>query len=203
MSFVDTPVYGSFRTNIDRANALIRIFERGRKVGRPRKEDTQLTRSSLVFSVGAIDAYLHDLVVTVVGAHVPQSEELDRVLREMDSHDLVQNMARAPSHSAAQARFRAKLDDYFDDKSFMGVPGLLRAMRLVGCPVTTDDLAREVDRPKFASEYGRYTDLRHRIIHRGENVKVTKHMARDCAELIWNLVGAVDDLVADEHYDTG
>jgi hypothetical protein len=66
-----TAAWMAFAENLGRAEALLRIFERGRKRGRPRKEDTQLTRSSVVFSIGALDAYLHDLVLEVVAREVP------------------------------------------------------------------------------------------------------------------------------------
>jgi hypothetical protein len=197
---VDTPAYKSFTANIDRAKALIRIFERGRSRGRPRKEDTQLTRSSLVFSIGALDAYLHDLVLEVVGSFVPESDELDQAVKGMNPQALVQNMARAQTHEQAQERFRRRLDEHFDDASFMGVRGLQRAMTLVGCPMDLDQLAVKLGRPQFKQELGKYTDERHRIIHRGQNVKVTKERAEDCVDLVWNIVGNVDDEVAAKFY---
>ena len=197
---MDTPVYQSFTANIDRAKALIRIFDRGRSRGRPRKEDTQLTRSALVFTIGALDAYLHDLVLEVAGKFVPESDELDRAVKAMDPQDLVQNLARAKTHDQVQERFRRRLDEHFDDASFMGVKGLQRALKLVGCPMGLDELSVNLGRPKFKQELGRYTDQRHRIIHRGENVRVKKEQADDCVDLVWNIVGNVDDAVASKYY---
>jgi hypothetical protein len=195
---VATPVYPSFETNINRAEALIRIFARGRKRGRPRLEDTQLTRSSLVFSVGALDAYLHDLVLEVVANHVPHSEDLDRTIKEMEPHNMVQTMIRAASHDAAREHFRTRLDEHFDDKSFMDVAGLQRALRLTGCHSTLDvqELPTRTGRATLAEDLGRHTDRRHRIIHRGENVVVKKEMAEDCAVLVRLIVRAVDDEVS-------
>jgi hypothetical protein len=85
----------------------------------------------------------------------------------------------------------------------MDVHGLQRALKLVGCPLGVDDLAKALHRPDLAAELGRYTDIRHRVIHRGENVRVTKEMASDCAELVWYLVGAIDDAVAAKYYADG
>lgn len=197
---MDTPVYASFVANHNRATALIRIFTRGRRRGRPRKEDVQLTRSSLVFSIGALDAYLHDLVLEVVGTFVPHSDELDQAIRKMDPHNLVQNMARAASHVQVQERFRRRLDEHFDDASFMDIRGLQRAMTLVGCPLSMPELAAKMGRQETAQDLGRYTDQRHRIVHRGEDVAVTKEKAEDCADLVWNIVGNVDDEVASKYY---
>jgi hypothetical protein len=197
---VDTPVYQSFTANIDRSQALIRIFERGRSRGRPRKEDTQLTRSSLVFSIGALDAYLHDLVLDVVGKFVPESDELDRAIKEMDPRSLVQNLARAQTRDQVQERFRRRLDEHFDDVSFMDVKGLQRAMGLVGCPIDLDELAVKLGRPKFKQDLGRYTDQRHRIIHRGENIRIKKEHAEDCVSLVWHIVVNLDAQIASKYY---
>lgn len=199
---MQTDDHGAFMKNIDRAEALIRIFERGRSRGRPSAEDTQLTRSSLVFSIGALDAYLHDVVLSVVAQFVPQSDELDRVVREMQPHDLVQTMARATDHADARGRFRKRLDQYFDDKSFMDVHGLTRALRLVGCGLSTGDVASRAGRANLAADLGRYTDMRHRIVHRGKNVRVTKDMAWDCARLVRAIVDTVDQAILDEHHAT-
>jgi hypothetical protein len=192
-----TPGLNAFEKNIDRAEALIRIFERGRKRGRPRTEDTQLTRSSLVFSIGALDAYLHDQVLEVVGQFVPQSEDLDKALKAMAPHDLVQSMARAEDHAEVRKRFRAKLDEHFDDASFMGVHGLFRAIRLMGCAsrLEEEQLKAVTGRPALLRDLGRYTEERHRIIHRGENVRVKKEKAKDCAELVRALASEIDQEV--------
>lgn len=195
-----TDDHAAFEKNADRAEALIRIFERGRSRGRPKAEDTQLTRSSLVFSIGALDAYLHDVVLSVVAEFVPQSDELDRVVKEMQPHDLVQAMARASSHDDARERFRNHLDEYFDDKSFMDVHGLSRALRLVGCGLNVGDVTAKAGRVRLAADLGRYTDMRHRIVHRGENVRVTKDMAWDCAALVRAIVATVDQAIVDKYH---
>jgi hypothetical protein len=60
MPVVHTQAWMAFVVNIDRARGLIRVFERARQRGRPRKDDTELPLSSIVYSSGALDAYLHD-----------------------------------------------------------------------------------------------------------------------------------------------
>jgi hypothetical protein len=192
---VITEAHFAFYENMERAEALLRIFERGRKRGRPRKEDTQLPRSSVVFSIGALDAYLHDLVLEIVAREVPPSDDLDAVLKGIAPHDLVQRMARADDLGAAREVLRDALDKHFDDKSFMDVSGLLRALRLVGCRMTTEELAAEAGEPELAAKLGRYTDIRHGIIHRGERVDVHKAKAWECAELVRSIVRVVDDAV--------
>lgn len=196
-----SPDYEAFEANIDRARALIRIFERGRSRGRPKAEDTQLTRSSLVFSIGALDAYLHDLVLTVVSEFVPPSDALDDTIKAMRPHKLVQTMAKAKSAPKARAKLRESLDEHFDDKSFMDVGGLQRALNLIGCEhIKPADLAQITGRSDLAAKLGQYTDTRHRIVHRGENARVTKEMAQDCADLVTAIVSAVDNEVVSRYH---
>lgn len=198
-----TPDYPAFEVNINRAEALIRVFERGRRRGRPLREDTELNRSALVFAIGALDAYLHDLVLRVVADFVPNNDAVLRTLKDMQPHEMVASMARAASLDDARSHLRAKLDKHFDDKSFMDVAGLQRALKLIGCAnLDADELARRTQRADIAEALGRYTDMRHRIVHRGEIVRVLKANATDCASVVTLVARAVDDEVASKYYAT-
>ena len=198
-----TDAYAAFEKNINRAEALIRVFERGRTAGRPLTEDTTLPRASVVFSIGALDAYLHDLVLEVVGEFVPQSPTLANALKDMQPQNLVQTMARAATIEDARDSFRKTLDEHFDDKSFMDVSGLLRACNLVGCNTTVAQLAIDTNRPDLGTELGTYTNVRHRMLHRGENPKVLKDNAKKCAAMVRDIVNAVEAKVIAKHYGGG
>jgi len=47
-----------FEANLERSRAFLRIFDQDRKVGQPTNDEKELLRGSLVFAVGALDAYL-------------------------------------------------------------------------------------------------------------------------------------------------
>jgi hypothetical protein len=190
-----TEAWMAFVVNIDRARGLIRVFERARERGRPRKDDTELPLSSIVYSIGALDAYLHDLVLSVVTDHVPQSEELVRALKRLDAEGLVLSMARARNVSGSRAAFKQALDDYFDDRSFMGIAGVLRALRLVGCPRTAEELAEATGHERFAVELEAFTEMRHAIVHRGEAVRMRKKRAWECVKLVEDVVTVIDAMV--------
>jgi hypothetical protein len=83
-----TQAYKAFEANIERSRAFLRIFDKepdgGRKQGQPTKDEKELLRGSLVFAVGAVgalDAYLSDLILEIVPAYAPKSEKLTTALR--------------------------------------------------------------------------------------------------------------------------
>jgi hypothetical protein len=58
--------FGVFEANRERSRAFLRIFDKDRKVGQPSNDEKELLRGSLVFAVGALDAYLSDLILEIV-----------------------------------------------------------------------------------------------------------------------------------------
>jgi hypothetical protein len=91
------------------------------------------------------------------------------------------------------------MDEHFDDKSFMGVHGLLRALRLVGCSKTIEELAVATYEPKLAAELAYFTDVRHRLVHRGERVDVSKPRAWECTALVRRIAVFVDADVVERY----
>jgi hypothetical protein len=61
-----------FETNLERSRAFLRIFDTDRRPGRPTSDEKELLRGSLVFAVGALDAYLSDLILEVVPKYSPK-----------------------------------------------------------------------------------------------------------------------------------
>src|SRR3954453_21010388 len=64
-----TASFAVFEANVNRARAFIRIFNKGddgRGRGQPSNDEKELLRGSLVFAIGALDAYLNDLILEIV-----------------------------------------------------------------------------------------------------------------------------------------
>jgi hypothetical protein len=76
-----------FETNLERSRAFLRIFDKDRGVGQPSNDEKELLRGSLVFAVGALDAYLSDLILEIIPAHGPKSPQLSDALREIARAD--------------------------------------------------------------------------------------------------------------------
>jgi len=86
-----TKAYTAFEANIERSRAFLRIFDKepdgGRKQGQPTKDEKELLRGSLVFAVGALDAYLSDLILEIVPAYTPRSDKLAAALKGIAKSD--------------------------------------------------------------------------------------------------------------------
>jgi hypothetical protein len=82
-----TAAFGVFETNLERSRAFLRIFDKDRTVGQPSNDEKELLRGSLVFAVGALDAYLSDLILEVVPAYGPKSSHIADALKAIARAD--------------------------------------------------------------------------------------------------------------------
>jgi len=192
-----TGAYKAFQTNIERSRAFLRIFDKepdgGRKQGQPTRDEKELLRGSLVFAVGALDAYLHDLILEIVPAYAPRSEKLTTALRGIAKSDpsLSLRVALAPSDQDRQQHFRDALSEWLEDKSFQGPEKVSNALSYVGCTLTWSDFDK-VTRKSTASELGRITGERHAIVHRGELPYVRRPPAGETVDLVAEIVKLID-----------
>ena len=76
-----TDAFKVFEANLDRSRAFLRIFDKDRSAGQPTNDEKELLRGSLVFAVGALDAYLSDLIMEIVPKYAPRSSQLTDALR--------------------------------------------------------------------------------------------------------------------------
>src|SRR6266542_6654021 len=94
---------------LDRAEAFLRIFADGRSVGKPSADDVELLRGAIVFAVGALDAFLRDVVVEIVPTFAPTSpvlsDALVRIAKDKPGLALEVAFASAKNPSSAQACF--------------------------------------------------------------------------------------------------
>jgi RiboL-PSP-HEPN len=195
-----TGAHKAFQANIERSRAFLRIFDKepdgGRRQGQPTKDEKELLRGSLVFAVGALDAYLHDLILEIVPAYAPKSEKLTTALRGIAKSDpsLSLRVALASSDQDRQQQFRDALSEWLEDKSFQGPEKVSNALSYVGCTLTWPEFDK-VTGKSTASELERITGERHAIVHRGEFPYVRRLMAGETIDLIAAMVKLIDDEV--------
>ena len=72
----------SFRKNLDRARAFIRLHA-AREMGAPSADERELPRGAVVLAIGALDAFLHDLTLEIVPRFGVASPELAASLRTL------------------------------------------------------------------------------------------------------------------------
>jgi hypothetical protein len=105
-----TGAFTVFEANLERSRAFLRIFDKDRGVGQPSNDEKELLRGSLVFAVGALDAYLSDLILEIVPKYGPQSSQLTEGLKAIARSDpgLSLRVALAKSDIDRQTEFKKR-----------------------------------------------------------------------------------------------
>jgi hypothetical protein len=189
----ETNAFRVFETNLDRSRAFLRIFEKDRKVDQPSNDEKELLRGSLVFAVGALDAYLSDLILEVVPEHGPRSAHLSDALKAIARADpgLSLRVALATSPSESRDEFRTALADRLASKSFHGPEKVIQALGYLNCQVAWSDLDRATGRDA-AKELTKITDDRHAIVHEGKKPYVKRDLAEQSNVLVASLARHID-----------
>lgn len=194
-----TNAYRVFRTNIARAQAFLRIFDKlteARGRGQPANDEKELLRGSLVFAIGALDAYLSDVVLEVVPEFNTRSRQLGDALKAIAKTDpgLSLRIALIDDPAERKGEFRTALGEWLETKSFHGPEKVQAALSYIGCLITWQgfDNATNVD---TASELTRITGERHRIVHRGAKPYVKRSSTKQAHDLVETVAKLIDDHV--------
>jgi hypothetical protein len=182
-----------FETNLERSRAFLRIFDKDRGVGQPSNDEKELLRGSLVFAVGALDAYLSDLILEIIPAHGPKSPQLSDALREIARADPGLSLRVALAHSPAASReeFGAALADWLATKSFHGPAKVTQALGYIACPITWPEFDAATGRDT-AADLTRITNDRHAIVHEGKLPYIRRDLAESANRLVADIAARVD-----------
>lgn len=200
-----TRSFAVFRTNLSRSRAFIRLFDGpgGRAPGQPSNDEKELLRGAVVFAVGALDAYLHELILEVVPEHGGDRNELTDALRAIAREDpaLSLRVALAPDAAARTREFRSALDMWLAAKSFQGAAAVTRALSYLGCsmPWTAFDAATGAN---TADRLEHFTRMRHGIVHRGERPFIRRAQASECCELVSAIASTIEAAVSSKYLAT-
>ncbi|QUF06337.1 hypothetical protein KCV87_09915 [Actinosynnema pretiosum subsp. pretiosum] len=194
-----TDSFTVFEKNIERARAFLRIFGKGsegRKQGRPSSDETELLRGSLVFAVGALDAYLSDLILEIVPKYAPKNEKVQDAMASIAKSDpgIVLRVALAKDDESRIREFRNALEIWLESKSFHGPRKVVEALSYVGCVVKWEDFDKETG-SKTSTALENATKERHGIVHRGAQPDVKQKNVSDAVTLIENIAKVVDQAV--------
>ena|SRR5215203_3028731 len=192
-----TEAFKVFEANLERARAFLRIFDapggNSRRKGQPSDDEKELLRGSLVFAIGAFDAYLSDLVLEIVPEHAPKSPHLSEALRAIAKNDpgLSLRVALAGNERARKDEFRAALGDWLATKSFHGPGKVDMALGYVGCTIRWEEFDQETGKDA-AKELSRITEERHAIVHTGQRPYTRRKLAEQSHELIAAMAKLID-----------
>ena len=183
-----TESYKRLKTNLKRGETLLtEFFDRPggslRRAGQPKAHEQELLRAVLVLTVGALDAFLSELLVELlprIAAVSPDAAVFDRIAKENPGLMLRALYLGGPERAAALAE---ATEAHFQAKAMHGA----KAVRQVNdwCSLgLTDKAFNSAKSPAALPDLDDWTDKRHRIVHRGELVKLTRSTAGALIELV-------------------
>lgn len=179
-----------FEKNLKRSRAFIRIFgEENRPQGPPSADERELTRGALVFAIGALDNFLHELILEIVpkfgGDRSALKEPLKNIARSDPSLALRVALA-APDE--AELEFRAALDTWLESQSFHGVQKILAGTGFLGFALNDTMLPGD-----WRQRLEAFTEERHQIVHRGSTKVIKRDEAKVCTDLVEAIAKAIND----------
>lgn len=182
--------YKVFKKNLTRSRAFIRVFEAQGGPGQPSNDRKELLRGAVVFAVGSLDAFLHDVVLEIVPKHGATSPELADALKAIAREDpsLALRVALKRNQAEAADEFRAALDAWLSTKSFQGPEAVVRACRYIGI-----DFDWGAMQGGAAAKLRNFSEERNLIVHRGGKPYIKRDKAQDCIDLVASIAQAVND----------
>lgn len=186
--------YKVFETNLGRSRAFLRLFDVDRTAGQPTNDEKELLRGAVVFSIGALDAFLHELVLEVVPQFGGNRSALASALREIAKDDPGLSLRISLAHAEGadlETEFRAALDAWLEKKSFQGVGRVSAALSYVGVKLSIADFDAHTG-VNTAARLTHFTDMRHQIVHRGAKPAATRPGAQECVDMIASMAAAIN-----------
>jgi hypothetical protein len=191
----------AFDLNIERAGYFLELHEdlQDGKRGAPVTPVRELPRASVVFAVGALDAYLSDVsaevLLTLLSRTVATTEVRDLLAKiQKEVPTLALEVLLLADAVARRKRVQEALSDHLYNKvSHHGPTGVATAVvRIGGKPA---DVWSGLVSQGFANpekELDGWTTCRHEIVHQGKKPAVGRPKAKECLELVAAVAAQVD-----------
>lgn len=170
-----------FEKNLKRSRSFITIFgEENRPAGAPSNDERELLRGALVFAIGALDNFIHELILEIVPKFGGDKGAMKQPLTSIAKSDpsLALRVALA-SPAGAEQEFRDGLNAWLETQSFHGVTRIIGAMGYLG--VKLDETSLPAD---WKVRLEGFTDERHQIVHRGSTKVIKRDDAKACTDLV-------------------
>ena len=198
-----TAAKAAFDRNIQRASYFLDVHAtvQAGAAGAPTLARRELPRGAVVFAIGALDAYLSDASAEVLIAQCEGGVMTGKtriVMRDVSKvlPGLALELAVVPDAKERLDRLRLALTDHFQTNvSAHGPKAVADAVeRMGGVPRIIWDGLVALGFSDPAKELDTWTDIRHRIVHRGEKPRVWREHARECIRLLEALAAEVDQV---------
>lgn len=201
----ESKAFAVFRKNISRVNDLCYLYTELYEYRGWAEVDEGLLASAVVFSVGALDAFLNDLILEVVPAYRPRSAEFADAMKTIarDDPSLALRVALAPTQHEAHAEFRQALESWLNSKSFQGTKKIAAALAFLACPIPWRDFSDHLPEPlrpankNLAERLDFWAQQRHNLVHRGARPSFEPAEVEDAVSLTYHVGRLIDRRVAD------
>ena len=189
----------AFGRNIERAGYFLEIHKEAKiGPGAPTLPYRELPRAAVVFSVGALDAYLSDVSAETLlerlqtGPTLSQKRVLAKISQAVPSLSL--EVALIQDQEERVSQVRVAVDSYFAGQSAHGAKAVADAVQLFDAKASAVwDAVTASGFPDPAKDLDDWTQKRHQIIHRGERPSVHRDEAQKCVDLIAAIVKASEE----------
>lgn len=189
-----------FDANIERAGYFLKIHEDAQAgAGAPPLRFRELPRASIVFTVGAIDAYLSDMSAEVLIAQLqsaPPSQQMREILKRIQSElpTLAIELSVLATNPERIQRLQESVADHFHNRvSQHGSKAVAASLMRIGGEVSSVwSYLEQTGHTRPAKYLDEWTDKRHRIVHQGKKLTVHRPTANAFKEFSVALVERVD-----------
>ena len=199
-----TQSFHRLRTNLGRGETLLSEFfdrpgGRPRRAGQPRAHEQELLRSVLVLTVGALDAFLSELVIELVPrlARAGTAHAIFNRLMSENAGLILQAVYLSPDD--LQRALADVIEGHFSAKVMHGSRALRQAVDWCNLGLSNNDF----DGQRFLTALvtlDDWTDKRHRIVHRGELVRMRRDDATDVIELVRSIGLTLNDRAVQRYF---
>ncbi|MEV8177210.1 hypothetical protein AB0O99_04080 [Cellulosimicrobium funkei] len=178
-----------FEKNNRRASVLIDAFTLARTAGRPKEDERALLQGAVVFAIGALDNYIHELILEVVTTFGGNGAALHEPFRALVKDDpaIALRVALAGSDADRRAELRSALERWLDSRSFHGVQAVIQGLSYCGVALVEDGLPAN-----WKARVEHFTKMRHKIVHRGLQPSLVADDAKECVGLVGSVAANIN-----------
>jgi hypothetical protein len=167
----------------------------------PTKAAGELLRSALVFTVGALDTYLHDLILEIVPkCKPPYSEGLLGLFKTIAKTDsvLAFRLLSIDNKFARRREFVEALERSLSTESFLTPARLNQALEFINCRIDWQDF-NEATGCDATKQLSLIAHQRNNILHRGRVATITRDEVSAAINLVGTLGRIIDDRVCKKY----
>jgi hypothetical protein len=192
----------AFDKNIGRAAHFLSIHAKGQAgAGAPPLAYRELPRASVVFAIGAIDAYLSEVCAEVLVAQLqtaPATQGQELILKQVQSTlpTLPIELCLMPTRGARIVRLQESIANHFHNSvSNHGSKAVSNCLTLIGCkPTDLWSVLEQRGHSRPQTHLDDWTNTRHQIVHQGRSSRVRRIQAKVLIDFAQALVARFDDL---------